>query len=83
MRVWGVFDEVGIISECAHGHGDFRIFTNYEAVDYKMVGVVCNTGWIKESTRDNLGQVIVVSQVIGVLVTKNVISNSRKFSKVT
>lgn len=83
MRVWGVFDEVGIISECAHGHGDFRIFTNYEAVDYKMVGVVCNTSWIKESTRDNLGQVIVVSQVIGVLVTKNVISNSRKFSKVT
>lgn len=83
MRVWGVFDEVGIISECAHGHGDFRTFTNYEAVDYKMVGVVYNTSWIKESTRDNLGQVIVVSQVIGVLVTKNVISNSRKFSKVT
>ena len=79
MTVLGVFDGIVIISECAHGHGDFRIFTNYEAVDYKMLDAV----WIKESTRDNLGQLIVVSQVIGVLVTKNVISNSRKFSKVT
>lgn len=78
-----VFDEVVFNSECAHGHGDFRIFTNYEAVDYKMMGLVCNTIWIKESTRGNLGHLIVVSQVIGVLVTKNVISNSRKFSKVT